>query len=80
MLAWALGAIAVLEIVVAAVVGAVSGMSFHTAVDSFVITHGAVGLTFRCAECCWHGIGRPTDRLAVLAAGIRHATAAVAYR
>ncbi|MFC5260892.1 two-component sensor histidine kinase [Kribbella qitaiheensis] len=77
-LAAGLGAFAVVEVIVGIVLAVVVGWSFDTALDSFLVTNGLMGLTFAVcgAVIAWHRPSNPIGWLFV-ADGIGHATTAV---
>ncbi|WP_132299245.1 histidine kinase [Kribbella sp. VKM Ac-2568] len=77
-LAAGLGTFAVIEVVVGLVLAVVVGWSFDTALDSFFVTNGLMGLTFAVcgAVIAWHRPSNPIGWLFV-ADGIGHATTAV---
>jgi two-component system, NarL family, sensor kinase len=78
-LAAALGALVAIEVIAAAVLSVIAGWSWQDALDSFVITNSAIGLS--CGICgailAWH---RPRNPIGWLfaAGGIAHATSAFA--
>src|SRR5215211_1261364 len=78
-LAAALGAVVVIEVIAAAVLSVIAGWSWQDALDGFVITNSAIGLSFGiCGPMlAWH---RPRNPIGWLfaAGGIAHATSAVA--
>ncbi|MEV6417959.1 histidine kinase [Kribbella sp. NPDC051718] len=77
-LALILGGFGVSEVLAGVVLALVVGWSFDTALDSFLVTNGLMGLTFATcgAVIAWH---RPTNPIGWLfiADGIGHATTAV---
>lgn len=77
-LAVVLGSFGTLEVLVGVVLAVVVGWSFDTALDSFLVTNGLMGLTFATcgAVIAWHRPANPIGWL-FLADGIGHATTAV---
>ncbi|MDI2126502.1 sensor histidine kinase [Yinghuangia seranimata] len=75
-LATGLFAVAVAEVVVA-VVGAATGMTWHRALDRYIVTNSAMGLAFPVSGVlvAWHRPRNPIGWL-LLAAGVAHATTA----
>jgi two-component system, NarL family, sensor kinase len=78
-LAAALGAVVVIEVIAAAVLSVIAGWSWQDALDSFVVTNSAIGLSSGIcgAILAWH---RPRNPIGWLfaAGGIAHATSAFA--
>ena len=76
-LAASLASVAIAEVLAGVVLAFVVGWSFDTALDSFLITNGLMGLTF--ASCgaviAWHRPSNPIGWL-FIADGIAHATTA----
>lgn len=77
MTAGALGGLAVVEVSMAAVLAVAAGMSFHSALDAFVVTNGLMGLSFAVSGLlvAWHRPGNPIGWL-FLADGLGHAASA----
>lgn len=76
-LAAGLGGFAVIEVLTGVVLAVVVGWSFATALDSFLVTNGLMGLTFATcgAVIAWHRPANPIGWL-FIADGIGHATTA----
>ena len=79
MLAAALGVFVLLEVVAAAVLCLILGWSWHDALDAFVVTNSAIGLSFgSCgAILAWHRPHNPIGWL-FAAGGVAQATSALA--
>ena len=79
MLAAALGVLVLLEVVAAAVLCLILGWSWHDALDAFVVTNSAIGLSFgSCgAILAWHRPHNPIGWL-FAAGGVAQATSALA--
>ncbi|MEU4395981.1 histidine kinase [Kribbella sp. NPDC023855] len=77
-LAAGLGGFAVAEVLTGLVLAVVVGWSFSTALESFLVTNGLMGLTFATcgAVIAWHRPANPIGWL-FIADGIGHATTAV---
>ena len=75
----ALGVFALLEVIAAAVLSGVAGWSWQDALDAFVVTNSAIGMSFGIcgAILAWH---RPRNPIGWLfaAGGVAYATAALA--
>jgi two-component system NarL family sensor kinase len=74
----AAGGVAVVEVLAAWVLAPVAGMSWHDALDSFVVSNGVMGASFALGGLliAWH---RPTNAIGwlLVADGLGHATSAV---